>query len=100
MMTTRCNYSWRGGLHKSGQALTAVFLLSLLVSYAAEPDNLWPRYRHDAALTGFSPLKGGLAQAPKVLWTVDLGGPSVAAEQVRLDDFNGDGHDELLRILP
>src|SRR5262245_32648574 len=67
---------------------------------ASDPGGLWPRYRHDAALTGFSPLKGGLGEAPKVLWTVDLGGPAVAAEQVRLEDLNGDGKDELLRILP
>jgi hypothetical protein len=99
-MRTRYDYSWTGGLHKFGHASIGLLFLPLLVSHAAEPENLWPRYRHDAALTGFSPLKGGLAQAPKVLWTVDLGGPSAAAEQVRLEDFNGDGQDELLRILP
>ncbi len=70
------------------------------LSRGADPAVLWPRYRHDGALTGFSPVKGGLGEAPKTLWTVDLGGPSVAAEQVRLEDVNGDGQDELLRILP
>src|SRR5436190_23353461 len=79
-------------------SLTGFTLATL--SRAADSGALWPRYRHDTALTGFSPLKGGLGEAPKVLWTVDLGGPSVAAEQVRLEDINGDGHDELLRILP
>jgi len=70
------------------------------LSHADEPGGLWPRYRHDAGLTGFSPLKGGLGQAPKALWTVDLGGSSAPAEKVRVQDINGDGHDELLRILP
>src|SRR5437867_2588931 len=90
----------RGKLHTSSFQLFILLFLWFMVSRAADPGNLWPRYRHDSGLTGFSPLKGGLGEAPKVLWTVDLGGPSVAAEQVRLEDINGEGHDELLRILP
>ena len=70
------------------------------LSRADESAGLWPRYRHDTGLTGFSPLKGGLGEAPKALWAVDLGGASVPAEKARVMDINGDGHDELLRILP
>ena len=36
----------------------------------------WPTYRHDAALSAVSPLKGGLGQPPRVAWSVDLGGPA------------------------
>ena len=93
-------------LHRSRLRLLAYLLLPLTglalgnQSGADDPGDLWPRYRHDAGLTGFSPLKGGLGEAPKILWTVDLGGPSIAAEQVRLEDIDGDDQDELLRILP
>jgi len=73
---------------------------SSLSGRAGSNGALWPTYRHDSALTGFSPLKGGLDKAPSVLWSADLGGPTVAAEQVRLEDFDGDGRVELLRILP
>src|SRR2546428_802515 len=53
------------------------------LSHADESAGLWPRYRHDTGLTGFSPLKGGLGEAPKALWAVDLGGSSVPAERGR-----------------
>jgi len=42
----------------------------------------WPMYRHDPGLTAISPLTGGLAQAPAVAWSIDLGGPHVPGEQV------------------
>lgn len=93
-------------MHRS-RFLLLISLILLLIeldlasfAHAADPGGLWPRYRHDGGLTGFSPLKGGLGKVPKVLWTADLGGRSRPAENVRLEDFNGDGHDELLRILP
>src|ERR1041385_8832646 len=70
------------------------------LSYADNTDGLWPRYRRDSGLTGFSPLKGGLGHAPKSLWVVDLGGQLVAAENVRIMDIDGDGRDDVLRILP
>src|SRR5437016_1794346 len=93
-------HGWIARLRKSGFPLPILLFLPLTASAAADPGGLWPRYRHDGGLTGLSPLKGGLAEAPNILWTVDLGGPSLSAEQVRLEDINGDGHDELLRILP
>jgi hypothetical protein len=80
-----------------------MFLLTNLgaftISCAADQEGLWPRYRRDAGLTGFSPLKGNLSESPKLLWSIDLGGPLKTAEHVRLEDVNGDGQDELLRIL-
>ncbi len=60
----------------------------------------WPAYRRDPGLTGFSPLSGGLAEAPHKRWTSDLGGASASTEQAQLVDVNGDGRDELLRVLP
>jgi len=94
------DHHWTARLRKYSFQPFILLFLSLTVRPAADPSGLWPRYRHDGGLTGFSPLKGGLGEAPKILWTVDLRGPSVAVEQVRLEDINGDGHDELLRILP
>ena len=66
---------------------------------AAPPAGEWPSYRRDAGLTGFSPLAGGLQAAPLRRWGYDLGGATQAVEQVRLVDLNGDGHQELLRVL-
>ena len=60
----------------------------------------WPAYRRDGGLTGRSPLVGGLSEAPRLLWSVDLGGAVTNTEDARLADLNGDGRDELLRILP
>src|SRR4051794_3626346 len=56
----------------------------------------WPTYRHDSALSAVSPLKGGLARAPRVAWSVDLGGPRVPSESVLVRDVTGDGRDEIL----
>src|SRR5262245_2419503 len=61
-------------------------------------DTDWPRIRRDAQLTGLSPLKGGLDRAPREIWSVDLGGPMMGVESVRIEDINGDGHTELLRV--
>ena len=46
-----------------------------------------------------SPLVGGLAEPPHNRWMYDLGGAIVRTEQVQLVDVNGDGCDELLRVL-
>src|SRR5207245_1598042 len=100
VMACICEHRWTARLRKHSFPPFILLFLSLTVCHAADSSSLWPRYRHDGGLTGFSPLKGGLGEAPKILWSVDLGGASVAAEQVRLEDINGDGHDELLRILP
>ena len=59
----------------------------------------WPSYRRDGGLSGFSPLRGGLDRAPTKLWTVDVGGQLSPSEQVHVEDVNGDGTDELLRVL-
>ena len=42
----------------------------------------WPMYRHDPALSAASPIRGGLAEAPRVAWSLDLGGPNVPSESV------------------
>ena len=63
-------------------------------------DGDWPAYGRDGGLTGFSPLVGSLAKPPQRLWTVDLGGRMTSGETVRLADVDGDGQDELLRVLP
>ena len=60
----------------------------------------WPAYRRDRTLSGFSPLCGDLREAPHSNWRVDLGGTNRLLETVLLNDVNGDGQDELLRILP
>ena len=60
------------------------------------PGGDWPTYRHDAALSAVSPLKGGLGHAPRVAWSVDLGGPRVPSETVLVRDVTGDGRDEIL----
>src|SRR5690349_732398 len=65
-------------------------------SKSAEGD--WSTYRHDRALTATSPLVGGLAQAPRLHWSVDLGGPRIASERIAIYDVNGDGRDEFLAI--
>jgi hypothetical protein len=56
----------------------------------------WASYRHDATLSGISPLKGGLARAPRVGWSVDLGGPRLPSETLLIRDVTGDGRDEIL----
>lgn len=60
---------------------------------------LWPQYRHDDTLAGRFPLKGGLGQAPREMWAVDLGGEVVPREQWWVEDLNGDGQAEVLRAL-
>ena len=60
------------------------------------PGGDWPTYRHDAAISAVSPLKGGLGHAPRVAWSVDLGGPRVPSETVQVRDVTGDGRDEIL----
>src|SRR5437667_5052712 len=66
------DHHWTARLRKYSFQPFILLFLSLTVCPAADPSGLWPRYRHDGGLTGFSPLKGGLGEAPKILWTVDL----------------------------
>src|SRR5262245_29805734 len=54
----------------------------------------WPMYRHDAELSGISPLRGDLAEAPALAWSLDLGGPHLPSESVVVRDVTGDGQDE------
>jgi outer membrane protein assembly factor BamB len=56
----------------------------------------WPMYRHDPALSAASPIRGGLGEAPRVAWSLDLGGPHVPSEAVVVRDVTGDGQDEFL----
>jgi hypothetical protein len=63
------------------------------------PAGDWPAYRRDGALSGFSPLAGGLERRPEIRWSVDLGGEMVNTEQAQLVDLNGDGQEEVLRTL-
>src|SRR5438874_10214925 len=58
----------------------------------------WSMYRHDPALTAVSPIRGGLAEAPRVAWSLDLGGPRVPSESVVVRDVTGDGRDEFLTL--
>jgi hypothetical protein len=62
------------------------------------PSSDWPMYRHDPALTAVSPLRGGLAEAPQLEWSLDLGGPKVPAERGVVRDVTGDGQDEFLTL--
>src|SRR4029078_2311734 len=52
-----------------------------------------PMYRPDPALTAASPIRGGLAEAPRVAWSLELGGPHVPSESVVVRDVTGDGRD-------
>src|SRR5687768_1931190 len=65
---------------------------------AFAPGSDWPMYRHDPALTAESPLRGGLAEAPSVAWSFDLGGPKVPAESVIVRDVTGAGRDDFLTL--
>jgi hypothetical protein len=58
----------------------------------------WPMYRYDAALSAESPLRGGLAQPPRVVWSVELGGPNVPSESVVVRDVTGDGIENFLTL--
>jgi hypothetical protein len=58
----------------------------------------WPMYRQDPALSAASPLQGGLAEAPRVVWSLVLGGPHVPSESVVVRDVTGDGRDEFLTV--
>ncbi|MBI3866607.1 MAG: hypothetical protein HY290_32395 [Planctomycetia bacterium] len=62
------------------------------------PGSDWPQYRHDPELSGESPIRGGLAQAPHVAWSIELGGPRIPAESVVVRDLTGDGFDEFLTL--
>jgi hypothetical protein len=64
----------------------------------ALPSSDWPMYRRDPALTAVSPLRGGLAEAPQLAWSIDLGGPKVPAERVVVRDVTGDGQDKFLTL--
>ncbi|MSR83022.1 MAG: VCBS repeat-containing protein [Candidatus Latescibacteria bacterium] len=64
------------------------------------PATLWPQYRHDDSLVGHFPLRAGLDEAPQVRWSADLGGENTPSEQWRVEDLDGDGQAEVLRILP
>src|SRR5262245_56784055 len=63
----------------------------LHLTASAVPDSDWPAYRRDPGLSGFSPLIGGLGEAPTVRWSVELGGSRTSSEQAQLVDVNGDG---------
>src|SRR5438034_5750525 len=58
----------------------------------------WPVYRHDAALTATSPLRGGFTETPHVAWSLDLGGPSVPSERLIVQDVTGDGRNDVLAL--
>src|SRR5262245_54091860 len=68
------------------------------VAPAFQAGSDWPTYRYDPALTAASPLRGGLAEAPRVAWSLDLGGPHVPSESVVVRDVTGDGRDEFLTL--
>lgn len=72
-----------------------IALVGVVALHGSDAD--WPSYRRDAALSGNSPLHGGLAKPPQDLWSIDLGGSSIPAETVRIEDVTGDGRDDVLR---
>lgn len=80
--------------------LLFVLLFSLTIAaHALAAGSDWPSVRHDGGLTGQSPLKGGLGQAPTESWNVDLGGPMAPSEYASIQDVNGDGKNEVLRPM-
>jgi hypothetical protein len=58
----------------------------------------WPMCRHGPALSATSPIRGGLAEAPRVAWSLDLGGPRVPSESVLVRDVTSDGRHEFLAL--
>jgi hypothetical protein len=68
------------------------------VEVGEPPAGDWPMYRRDPALTAVSQIRGGLAIAPEVAWSVDLGGPKIPAERVVVRDVTGAGRDEFLTL--
>ena len=50
------------------------------------PAGDWPMYRHDPALTASSSVRGGLGEAPRVAWSLNLGGPRIPAETILVRD--------------
>src|SRR4051812_48191783 len=84
-------------------AIVLVALLALpRIVPAADPKPLpgsdWPMYRHDPALTAASPLRGGFAKAPRVAWSVDLGGAKIPSESIAVGDFRGERREEFLAL--
>ena len=77
-----------------------LFTLLILWNQQTPADTLWPTYRRDQTRSGISPLRGGMSEAPKVLWSVDLGGRQTTVEQIQFSDLDGDGVEELLRVGP
>jgi hypothetical protein len=79
-------------------AFAAIGIVTPIVGWCAGGDTPgdWPTYRHDAALSGISPLKGGLGQPPRVAWSIDLGGPRIPAETALVRDVTGDGQEDIL----
>ncbi|MBC8868275.1 MAG: PQQ-binding-like beta-propeller repeat protein [Planctomycetes bacterium] len=59
--------------------LPAVVAASLLVLDSRTPAEDWPRYGHDQALTGRSPLRGKI-DVPHVSWTFSLAGREMLLE--------------------
>ena len=77
-----------------------LFTFLILWNQQTPADTLWPTYRRDQTRSGISPLRGGMSEAPKVLWSVDLGGKQTTAERIQFSDLDGDGAEELLRVGP
>lgn len=88
------------GTTRGGVTSLVLMLFVLTVGRASAElstdEALWPFYRHDQGMTGISPLKGGLAKAPKPRWSFDLGASVEPSETVRLEDLDGDGESEIL----
>jgi outer membrane protein assembly factor BamB len=58
----------------------------------------WPMYRHDPGLSAVSPVRGSLGEKPEIAWSLDLGGPHVVAESLRVCDVIGDGREEFITL--
>ncbi len=59
-------------------ALVAAIVAGI-IGPAALSDDEWPRYAHDGALTGRTPLRGDIV-APRVAWSVSVAGTALEVE--------------------
>mgnify|MGYP001193156976 CR=1 FL=1 len=59
-------------------------------------ERLWPTFRHDAQLTGRSPLTGDFPAAPAVAWRHDLHANQVPVQTPYFADYDGDQMHEVL----
>lgn len=87
---------WLTGVTLSGALTVLAAADERPATPAFQPGSDWPMYRRDPALSAESPIVGGLATAPSVAWSIELGGSPVLSESVVVRDVTGDGREEFL----